>query len=86
LNLLYFAWILASLVTLGGLMEGRRSFRVWEAARLALTAAVTLAAGSWFGGASDRAVLLSLTVFVAASLVWLGLQRLTEARLRIGLT
>jgi len=86
LNLLYFAWILASLVTLGGLMEGRGSFLIWEAARLALTAAVTLAVGSWFGGVSNRAVLLFLAAFVAVSLVWLGLQRLTEARLRIRLT
>jgi hypothetical protein len=29
-NLLYFAWILASLVTLVGLMEDRRSFLIWE--------------------------------------------------------
>jgi hypothetical protein len=86
LSLLYFAWILASLVTLGGLMEGRRSFLIWETGRLALTAAVSLAAGSWFGGVSDRAVLLSLAAFVAVSLAWLGLQRLTDARLRIRVT
>jgi alkylglycerol monooxygenase len=50
LNIRYFVWILASLLTLGGLLENRRSFAIWEAARLAVTALVVIATGTWFGG------------------------------------
>src|SRR5690606_17419716 len=45
----YFAWIVASLTTLGVLLEARRAGPWLEAARAALTAAGVVAAQAWFG-------------------------------------
>jgi len=72
LNVVYFVWILCGLVTLGGLMENRRAFAIWEAARLVVTALAAVALGSWFG-VRDQAVILSLAGFAAISVVSLGL-------------
>jgi sterol desaturase/sphingolipid hydroxylase (fatty acid hydroxylase superfamily) len=48
-SVVYFLWIVASLVVLGGLLENRREFLWLEAARLAVTSAAAAIAGSWFG-------------------------------------
>ena len=45
----YFLFLMASLVTLGGLLENRRAFFGFEAARLALVLMATLLFGTWFG-------------------------------------
>jgi alkylglycerol monooxygenase len=67
LNVLYFAFVLASLVTLGGVLENRRAFVVAESARLAVTALVVVAAGSWFGAVGS----VPVSGFAVASLGWL---------------
>lgn len=48
-NLLYFAFIGMSLVCLGGLLEARRQFFYFEAARIALMAIVIFTNGQWSG-------------------------------------
>ena len=72
-SILYFAFILGSLVTLGGVLENRREFLFLEAARLALTAACVLALGRWFGGTRDPRITLPLVLFALLSLAWLWL-------------
>jgi len=72
-SILYFAFILGSLVTLGGVLENRREFLFLEAARLALTAACVLALGRWFGGTRNPRVIGALTAFALLSLGWLWL-------------
>ncbi len=72
LNGLYFVWILVSLVTLGGILENRREFIFFDAARLSATGLVVLVAGSWFGGAHDARLILSIEAFVLISLAWLA--------------
>jgi sterol desaturase/sphingolipid hydroxylase (fatty acid hydroxylase superfamily) len=74
LNVAYFAWVLFSLVCLGGMLENRREFLLVEAGRLAATAALVLAAGSWFGGV--RA--LWIVAWSAVSLLWLEWARRTR--------
>ncbi|MBS1874649.1 MAG: sterol desaturase family protein [Acidobacteria bacterium] len=51
-NLAYFAFIGVSLATLGGLLENRGEFAIWEAGRLALAATIVLVTGGWFGFAA----------------------------------
>ena len=70
-NLLYFAFIALTLVTLGGALENRRGFLIAEAGRLVTAAFWTLAAGSWFGGAQQPLLLLGIRAFAAVSLGWL---------------
>ncbi len=48
-NLLYFAFIGVSLVCLGGLLEARRTFFYFEAARIALMAIVIFTNSNWSG-------------------------------------
>ncbi|MGA2594309.1 MAG: hypothetical protein ABSH32_30790, partial [Bryobacteraceae bacterium] len=73
LNVAYFAFILGSLVCLGGVLENRREFLYAEAARLTLTALAVLAAGAWFGGVHDVRVLAAVVLFQCVSLAWLWL-------------
>jgi len=73
LNVAYFAYILGSLVCLGGVLESRREFLIAEAARLTATGVAVLASGAWFGGVRDARVLASVVGFQFVSLVWLWL-------------
>jgi alkylglycerol monooxygenase len=72
LNGLYFLFILAGLVTLGGILENRREFVLFEAVRLAVAGVAVVAAGSWFGGLHGPWIVLSIEGFVLASLAWLA--------------
>ena len=72
LNGLYFAFILAGLLTLGGILENRREFILVEAARMALTGTAVLLAGSWFGAARDPRLVFSIEGFTLISLAWLA--------------
>jgi len=73
LNVAYFAFILGSLVCLGGVLDSRRGFLIAEAARLTATGIAVLATGAWFGGVRDPRVLVSVVGFQFVSLVWLWL-------------
>jgi alkylglycerol monooxygenase len=70
---LYFCFILASLVTLGGILENRREFLGFEAGRLALAAVGALAIGGWFGFPHDPRVVLAVVSFALVSVAGLGL-------------
>jgi len=73
LNIAYFAYILGSLVCLGGVLENRREFLYAEAVRVTATALAVLACGKWFGGVRDVRVLIPIVAFQCASLAWLWL-------------
>jgi len=68
-NLLFFGFILATLVTLGGVLESRREFVLLEIARVAAAAAAVLAA---LGGAREPGVVWALAAVTALSLAWLA--------------
>ena len=70
-NVLYFLFLLLTLVSLGGLLENRRPFAMLEALRLTGVAAVVAAAG-WFNlrTAIDRT---GIALFAAVSLCCLAL-------------
>jgi hypothetical protein len=70
LNLLYFIFILVSLMCLGGLLEGRRWYVLAEALRLVLAVGVMFAAGSWFGGWRDVRLKAAMGLFALVSLAW----------------
>jgi sterol desaturase/sphingolipid hydroxylase (fatty acid hydroxylase superfamily) len=71
LSVLYFAYIVGSLVCLGGVLENRRAFVYAEAVRLTATALAILAVGAWFGGVRDWRVLIPVMAFQVVSLAWL---------------
>ncbi len=71
LGILYFSLLVASLVILGGMLENRRAFLAWEAARLAALGGSVLALGSWFGGVRDARIVWSIAAFALVSLAWL---------------
>jgi alkylglycerol monooxygenase len=71
LNALYFLFIVAGLVTLGGILENRREFVLLEAGRVAVTGIAVWAFGSWFGGVHDPRVVLAIEGLVLASLLLL---------------
>jgi hypothetical protein len=73
LNVAYFAYILGSLVCLGGVLESRREFLIAEGARLTAIGVAVLATGAWFGGVHDARVLASVVGFQFVSLIWLWL-------------
>ena len=68
LNVLYFAFILVSLATIGGILENRREFLFVEAARLSLAGITAVASGAWFG-ARDPRIILSIASFAVLSLI-----------------
>ena len=70
-NVAYFLFILMSLVCLGGVLEGRRVFFAFEAARVTATALTVFLAGSWFGAVRDSRILVSIELFALVSLVWM---------------
>jgi len=78
LSVAYFVFILASLATLGGVLENRREFLLFEGARVALAGIVVLVAGAWFGGDHDPRIVLSLVSFALVSLVGLSLAGLRD--------
>ncbi len=75
-NLAHAAWIVASLVAIGGLFEGRRGFVWLDAVRLAAAALVAGGLGVWFGpqalAAAPRAVLTGLALASLAAVAGLG--------------
>jgi hypothetical protein len=77
-NVVYFLFILVSLVCLGGVLESRREFIMLEAVRLTATALIVLAAGTWFGGVRDARTLVSIGIFAVFSLGWLWLASRTR--------
>jgi hypothetical protein len=76
-NVAYFAFLLGSLVCLGGVLESRREFLLLEAARMAVIAISALGTGVWFGGVRDPRVLLPIATFSLASLagLWLATRK-----------
>jgi sterol desaturase/sphingolipid hydroxylase (fatty acid hydroxylase superfamily) len=76
-NVAYFAFLLGSLVCLGGVLESRREFLLLEAARMAAIAIAALVPGVWFGGVRDPRVILSIATFSLASLagLWLATKK-----------
>ena len=70
-NVAYFLFLLLSLVTLGGLLENRRVFRMIEAGRLLAVAIAIVALGEWFGGLRDTGIRSAILLASAASLAWL---------------
>ena len=70
-NLLYFGFVLASLITLGGVLENRWGFIVAEAVRLTGTAGMVLATGTWFGGVHEARVARAIAVLALLSVTWL---------------
>ena len=80
LNIVYFLFILGTLVCLGGVLENRREFLIAEVARLTTTALVVLTTGAWFGGVRDPRVVISVVAFQCVSLLWLWLAARTRPR------
>ena len=70
-NLLYFGFILAALVTLGGVLENRRPFLILELVRTAAMGLAAAALGGWFG-VRDARVTLAVVLLAAVSAVWLA--------------
>ncbi|MGA2114737.1 MAG: sterol desaturase family protein [Bryobacteraceae bacterium] len=68
-NVAYFAFLMASLVTLGGVMENRPEFLRLEAFRVAAIGAGVIVLGGWFGNEHRAAVLHTIEAFSALSLV-----------------
>jgi hypothetical protein len=71
LNILYFVFIVVSVVCLGGVLEGRRAYFMAEAGRLVLTVGVAFSAGSWFGAVRDPRLLDGMAAFAVLSLAWI---------------
>ena len=78
LNVAYFAFILGSLVCLGGVLESRRGFLIAEAGRLTAIAVAVMATGSWFGGVRDPRLVVPVAGFQLVSLAWLWLAARVE--------
>ena len=85
-NAAYFAFLMGSLVCLGGLLESRREFLVLEAARMTGVAAAVLGFGAWFGGVRDTTVIFSIATFAVGSLaaLWMATRKsVVAARERV---
>jgi sterol desaturase/sphingolipid hydroxylase (fatty acid hydroxylase superfamily) len=76
-NAAYFAFLLGSLVCLGGVLESRREFLRLEAIRMAGIAVAAGVGGGWFGGVRDPRVILPIAAFALASLatLWLATRK-----------
>jgi hypothetical protein len=70
-NLLYFGFLAASLVILGGLLENRRMFLVIEAGRMVSIAAVVMITGGWFGSLPAANARTAMMACALGSLAWL---------------
>lgn len=71
-SLLYFGYILATLVTLGGVLESRRGFLLLELARVAGTGLAAALLGTWFGGVHDARAIGAVAALAALSAAWLA--------------
>jgi hypothetical protein len=71
-NVAYFAFILGSLLCLGGVLESRREFLILEGVRMVGIAVAVGIFGVWFGGVRDASVILGIGTFSLASLAGLG--------------
>jgi alkylglycerol monooxygenase len=71
-NALYFLFLVASMVLLGGMLENRRVFLMLEAGRLAATAAAVLILGEWFGNSRATSVRGAILAAAMISMVWLA--------------
>ena len=71
LNVAYFAFIVLSLVSLGGLLEGRRVYWIVESARLGVASVGCYLGGGWFGlrGPRVEATILIATM-VSVGVLW----------------
>ena len=68
--LIYGAWFVAGLWTIGGLCEGRKSYLKWENIRLAATFIFVNLTGQWFGNTDLSKPFLALILIVTmASLI-----------------
>jgi len=65
---------------LGGVLENRREFLLFEGARVATAGIAVLLLGAWFGGARDPRIVLSLVSFALVSLVGLSLAAILGQR------
>jgi hypothetical protein len=76
-NAAYFAFLLGSLVCLGGVLESRREFLRLEAIRMTGIAIATGVGGGWFGGVRDPRVILAIATFALVSLgaLWMATRR-----------
>jgi hypothetical protein len=84
LNVLFFVFILVSLVCLGGVLEGRREYGIAEALRLVVTGCAVFSAGTWFGGLRDARWLAGIGIFTLVSLAWLWLGSRSQHRVASG--
>ena len=71
MNGLYFLGILATLLTLGGLLENRKAFVYLESARLMGFGLAVYVHGGWFGGLTNGKFVMALEAVALVSLVWL---------------
>jgi alkylglycerol monooxygenase len=71
-SLLYFGYILATLVTLGGILESRRAFVLLELGRLILTGIGVVMLGGWFGCVNVPWAVAAVAGFAAVSAIWLA--------------
>jgi hypothetical protein len=76
-NVAYFVFILGSLFCLGGVLESRREFLMFEGLRMVGVAIVTLGPGVWFGGVNDAIVVRAIAGFALVSLagLWVATRR-----------
>ena len=72
-NVAYFVFILASLATLGGVLENRREWVLAEGGRMLLTGIAVMAMGIWFGNLREPWVVWGIAAFAAASVATLWL-------------
>jgi alkylglycerol monooxygenase len=80
--LAYAAWLAAGLWIIGGLMERRASYAIWEALRLILTATGVVVSGFWFGAVPLPAVAQAVIVMFALGsllLLWTGFRTPADA-------
>ena len=66
----YALWLIASLWSTGGLMEGREVYRFAEALRLVATGLMAAQMGSWFGTPIGAAVQAAVAGTCFISLIW----------------
>lgn len=67
---LYGLWIVMSLWSIGGLMEGGKVYRFAETLRLIFAGAMVMETGSWFGSALEPTAQAAIGVTCLFSLIW----------------
>ena len=67
---LYALWLVGSLWTTGGLMEGKERYRFAEALRLVVTGVAVMQSGIWFGTPIAPVPQVAIAATCLASLVW----------------